>query len=308
MGVQAQYHAAEKRLGARRGAAWMTALVEPVVAWIPWVPLGLGLLALAASVLVSTPTDAAALVMYSSGMLTAAVALFTFQILEPDNRRVLGMLADRGVLAPNAATIAPTVRFRVLTSLALIVLFGTLVYWWWLYEERTSLVAWSSFALELVIAVVLGWRASDLLFGFAAVVWTLGAKRGIRPQLGNPDACGGLEPLGDLCLRHALIPSIGWIYLLFWILVGAGLMPADAAKREVAAHWMPVYSLLLVVPVGITLVTFFVPLISVHRAMAEDKWQHADRLNDLSRQIGQLTKQVTDTAGTADSAQIKESS
>jgi hypothetical protein len=51
-------------------------------------------------------------------------------------------------------------------------------------------------------------------------LWRISRAFALRPQFFNPDGCGGLRPLGNMCLLNALIVSVPGIYLAIWIQIG----------------------------------------------------------------------------------------
>jgi hypothetical protein len=104
---------------------------------------------------------------------------------------------------------------------------------------------------------ILAWR----LWALSRTISGLSAKFTIVPKLGHPDNCGGLSPLGNLCLWSAFLVGIWGILLSAWVVVAR--MPQtkiDDVYVQIA------YSMLIAILI-IALLCFFYPLWSVHIAM-----------------------------------------
>jgi len=119
-------------------------------------------------------------------------------------------------------------------------------------------------------------------------IWQLGKKFDLTPQLGNPDACGGLEPLGNLCLWNALIVTIPAVFLGGWIILGPSFPQYQ---------WtLPLFSKLLLVPMIAAVIGFFLPLGSVHQTMVAKRAVVQRQLDQLSQSINRLAREMLDRA------------
>jgi hypothetical protein len=81
-----------------------------------------------------------------------------------------------------------------------------------------------------------------------------------------PDKCGGLEPLGDLCLWNSLMLSIGGVYLSSWIIVAEMGKGGDGLTVLARAYEQP-YLVLLVIIVAISILALFLPLYCLHNEL-----------------------------------------
>lgn len=85
----------------------------------------------------------------------------------------------------------------------------------------------------------------------------------------HPDRCGGLAPIGNLCLLNALIIAVAGIHIGAWSLLEPGYR----------------FGGLIVVPLGLSIFAFFIPMITVHTAMEKDKRAIQIQLDELSHRI-----------------------
>lgn len=145
--------------------------------------------------------------------------------------------------------------------------------------------------VEAFVAFVVGtmvWRMTVV----GVEVSRLGTKFGLRPQLGHPDRCGGLEPLGDLCLWNALIISIAGVYLGGWIIILRPGLPAD----PLAVAYVPLFLELLGVPVVVAAMTFFLPLWNIHQIMLTRRAEIRQKLDELGQSIDRSARELLDRA------------
>lgn len=133
--------------------------------------------------------------------------------------------------------------------------------------------------VEPFIGFVIGLMAWRMLIT-GVEVWRFAKAFELRPHPGHPDGCGGFEPLGNLCLWHALITSIPAIYLGGWVVLGPITRYGDT--------YVSLHSMLLLVPVALALASFFVPLWSVHEGMIAQRDVAWRRLDLLGQKIDQL--------------------
>jgi len=125
---------------------------------------------------------------------------------------------------------------------------------------------------------ILAWR----LWALSKTISGLSAKFTIVPKLGHPDNCGGLSPLGNLCLWSAFLVGIWGILLSAWVVVAR--MPQtkiDDVYVQIA------YSMLIAVLI-IALLCFFYPLWSVHIAMLAGQSEVRRHLWKIGADIHQI--------------------
>jgi hypothetical protein len=150
---------------------------------------------------------------------------------------------------------------------------------------------------EGLIALLLGlmaWRM--VIVGLA--IWQLPRRFDLETQLGHPDGCGGLEPLGNLCLWNALIVSTAGIFLGGWISIGP-----NTTYYGLAEAYDTMFRALLFVPLLFSAIGFIVPLWSTHQVMSARKQQLLSYLDELSRTIN---KEARDLLISADQMELKE--
>src|SRR5579885_2171759 len=104
-------------------------------------------------------------------------------------------------------------------------------YPWYVAVEAFPWYIFVAVIVEAFVAFVIGTMAWRMVV-VGIQVSRLGKLFGLRPQLGHPDQCGGLEPLGDLCLWNALIVSVAGLYLGGWIIILRPRLPGDALAQE----------------------------------------------------------------------------
>lgn len=110
----------------------------------------------------------------------------------------------------------------------------------------------------------------------------------------HPDRCGGFEIIGDLCLRMVFILLIPTLFVVFWLAASTNIVSLsdlDAFIPEYVRNpdfSKPVYySLILLFLSGITV--FFWPMYMIHRYMLEAQAELDRKLDNISRQIQDLT-------------------
>ncbi len=158
--------------------------------------------------------------------------------------------------------------------------FSALVFTWHSYEYEYFMQI-----TEHLIAFVIGFMAWRMII-IGVLVWQLGRKFDINPQLGHPDECGGLEPLGNLCLWNALILSVLGIFLGVWIIIG----PSTRYDNIYTGFF---YKLLLA-PVIWAVVSFLFPLWSVHDVLVAKREEVQLQLNQMGQRINQLSHEILD--------------
>ncbi|HOT92658.1 MAG TPA: hypothetical protein PLN71_13925 [Anaerolineae bacterium] len=135
------------------------------------------------------------------------------------------------------------------------------------------------------IGGLVGWRVIAIAKGIS----TIGNGFDINLQLGHPDKCGGLRPLGDLCLLMAYILSplllvigLGLTFVSTLDPVQVGIPPANIQRLASTLQG------LLIPLVLLSLISFIRPLVSIHRAMVRAKLRLEGELDSISQQMHQL--------------------
>ena len=136
-----------------------------------------------------------------------------------------------------------------------------------------------------LVGLVIGLMAWRMLI-VGLYIWQIGKKFDLKLQSGHPDECGGLEPLGIICLWNALITTIPAIFLGFWIFVGPSIRGY--------AHWKPFHLTLLPVPIAFALISFVLPMYSVHQIMEEKRDEMLDDLDRLGFEIDLIGSDLMD--------------
>jgi hypothetical protein len=234
-------------------------------------------------------------VMFSTGMLAAAASLFAFQVLQRRIPETVDELWRREVLLGSAEPaqqgpwhLAETLDQWLNHWLQYLsgTIFVGLVFVWFPLRNLVYRSVVFGLAIELVAAFFVGllvWRM--LVTG--GFVFELGRQRRIRPQLEHPDHCGGLEPVGNLCLWNALVVSAAGAYLGAWIVLGP-LTPYASA----AFAYRSLFTRLLLIPLAIAFGSFFLPLWEVHRVMLASRANRWRDLGSLGRSIDDLAAEM----------------
>jgi len=150
----------------------------------------------------------------------------------------------------------------------------------------------ADFFLELLAAFILGLYAWRII----VIAWSLrqlGSRFHLTVQIGHPDTCGGLRPVGDLCFSIGAIWGVAAIYPTAWIIV---LSMRNVLKPLLALY----FAVLLIVTVGLAMFTFFFPLYQVHRDMLEEKPKFQARLDEIAVRQSELAEQVADPSVAGD--------
>lgn len=266
-------------------------------------------------------------VMYISGVLDAAAALYAFQILMQIAPKAFNRLYNRNIIAlkpdvrgapPDADPVNddslvdawgafmedfkkdmnhPVHQYvfgALFASISLLIL---------LYQLGGGdlVVSFQTF-IDLYTASDMTWRLRSLiepLIGFVIGlmawrmmnvglhVWRLGRQFEFNIQSGHPDKCCGLEPLGDLCLWNALIVTIPATFLGFWIIIGP--------RFPDYVYLKPLLLTLLPVPMLFALVSFIAPLFSLHQVMMGKRSEVVAQLDRLGQDIDLLERELMET-------------
>ena len=135
------------------------------------------------------------------------------------------------------------------------------------------------------ICGIIGWRVLMI----ARQLAKLGTKFEVNLQLNHPDGCGGMSPIGGLCLilTYCLIPFP--LLVGIWLLFVNFLDPADLQLQSIhVAYFLPTLQALIVPLVAIDFLGFFYPPISIHNSMIRAKYNLHARLDRISQQINVL--------------------
>jgi hypothetical protein len=178
---------------------------------------------------------------------------------------------------------------------------------WW-----THLVDWPVRLVEGGFWPYLAFAASQLVFAFvlglllwrmavaAHKIYQLGNIFDLKLQVSHPDNCGGLRPLGDLCLTNALILTTPAIFLAAWLTVIPAYGPFSARYSSYVGFY---YDLLWIVVV-LALVAFAQPLYGVHLAMVRERFRLQAPLDEVEQRISLLTQRLLEQARNANTEQL----
>jgi hypothetical protein len=148
-----------------------------------------------------------------------------------------------------------------------------------------------------------GWVAGERIGRMVAygVSWRPykcdGAKWRLFP--GHPDGAGGFRPLGDFFFNQSVIVGIPAVYLAAWWWF-IPLLP-------VYDRWRGPYLGLLLAAIAIEVMTFILPMYSVHMLMREQKSRLLARADELSNDIGSLQQRLWQPEYASERQQIKDS-
>jgi hypothetical protein len=257
-------------------------------------------------------------IMYITGLLTAAMSLFAFQILMQKIPLTFKTIWDRKIVVECESVSSDTEQdsigpdefenrknrdrlemkylefirnleklvnnpFQFLSG----ILFSLFVLTWQ-YSSKA----------EFLIAFIIGIMAWKMTIT-AIYVWKMGKYFCIEPQLGHADKCGGLSPLGELCLWNALIVTIPAIYLGSWIIISMITEP-QTAYFIISAKYSELFFKLLFVPVFFAMVAFFLPLWSTHQLMLRWREKKQSQLDHLEQYIDTLECKILEEAHSMD--------
>lgn len=136
------------------------------------------------------------------------------------------------------------------------------------------------------IGFVLGlliWR----MYVISREVIQLGRKFKLNPQPEDSDGCGGLEPIGNLCLWNALIISIMAIWLAGWIIL-VTMPPFEIYGPQ----YRSIHSVLLIIPISLSIIAFFYPLWKIHNQMETGPTKTYQGSNQLNNKINRLDQEM----------------
>ena len=196
---------------------------------------------------------------------------------------------------------------------------GTIIIGWtlWLVDSSIILDIYADFRTPFSwYGVMLFVRLSFLVTGFlggilgwhilviADTVSKLGKTFEFDLQINHPDGCGGLGPIGDLCLRIAYVISPLPILIGLWLVF---INFIDIRYLRMAPEYLdPLASTLvfLAIPIAaICVFSFFLPLGAVHTAMLREKSKLQIELDGISQEIHQLSSDLLSKANSLEPQQ-----
>ena len=165
----------------------------------------------------------------------------------------------------------------------------TLFSWWYIVMIFVRL----TFLAAGFIGGIIGWQ----ILVIADTLSKLGKTFDLDLQINHPDGCGGLGPIGDICLRIAYVVSPLPVLLGLWLVF---INFFDLRYLRMAPeHLDPLASTLvfLAIPTAIICIfSFFLPLGAVHTAMLREKSKLQIELDDISQEIHQLSSDLLSKA------------
>lgn len=275
-------------------APWIMLAFLPLVAWP------------------TNPLKIPGQVMFYTGFIAAGLALAAFNILMGKLYSTFNCLNQRGILSKlredgtsylEADFQAEYKKFLYELGWALnhknqwimAVFFMVLVLTWYLYGRPISSFATKPILIvgvlvEILISFMIGFMAWRMVV-VSFKVWKLPSHFSLNLNINHPDQCGGMEPLGNLCLWNALIISCAGVYLGGWIAIGP-----NTAFRDEALVYTPIFRGLLLIPVSLAIISFILPLWNTHRVMVEKKKEIQFQLDDLVRKIYKEERELLELA------------
>ena len=146
-----------------------------------------------------------------------------------------------------------------------------------------------TFILAAFVAGLIAWR----IVVIANTVVKLGKQFDFDLQINHPDGCGGLRPIGDLCLGLAYViaplPIMLGAWLVFINFLDIRFLHMDPNDL------IPLSStiVILMIPVAMVCVfSFFFPLGSIHTSMLRAKSRLQIELDEISQEIHQLSSKL----------------
>jgi ABC-type multidrug transport system fused ATPase/permease subunit len=146
---------------------------------------------------------------------------------------------------------------------------------------------------------ILAWKVGVI----AIFVYHLGNHFSFKIQSNHPDRCGGLKPLGDLCLLVALLLLVPAIYYSVWGFINA--FNADPSLNTYAL-WTLNFRTILFALIVLTFLIFFLPLSSIHNQMVKCKQEIQDELDQLSQVMDNILEELRTQATTVSPQQGEE--
>lgn len=164
--------------------------------------------------------------------------------------------------------------------------------------------------LEVLVEFLLAFMIGLLIWRMIVIglyIWRLGNVFVLKPRMGYPDNCGGLEPIGNLCLWNILLISIAGVFLGGWIILSystkvGGNNPLDKFY-PIASYYRSRFLWLLLIPFALSVISFFWPLWSIHEAILAGNSENKQDLDKLAKEIADLDQELIEKSDELDREQ-----
>ena len=170
------------------------------------------------------------------------------------------------------------------------------MFWLWASGDRAfgNVLFW----LELVAAAGAGYVVGGFV-GYGRLGHIL-TGMGLCPVAtpGHPDGAAGLRPVGALYLREALIVSLIGVFAGVWWL----LFPVVGHYR----NWSAPYLGIVLTCVVVEFAALFLPLLSFHRQMQDQRSRLLPQADDAARRLEQIDRQESISADPTEVARLRE--
>ena len=150
---------------------------------------------------------------------------------------------------------------------------------------------------EIIIASALGlliWRM--IIIGI--YIWYLPKHFDLVLQNNHPDQCGGLEPLGNFCLWNAFIVTIAGLFFGCWLIFGPG-----SPFNKTIEPYITKYRFFSLITIFVAIITFILPLLSIHLYMLKKKTKIKSQMNILNQRITEENNLLLDKVDKIDPAE-----
>jgi len=206
---------------------------------------------------------------------------------------------------------AMVIAFELLVNLWLG--FLNLHFWSNLIQGQIGLVELGELVFDMAMAALIAPMAWRLVI-IGLQIWRLPDQFDLKIQFEHPDQCGGLQPLGNLCLWNILIISLPLVFLGGWLLIGksdtSGFSFYATSWWESilsqAKGYEKVYTELLWALVPFTILGFILPLWNTHQVMVEKKQEMLARLDEHIENITNEWNAAVERIGTLTTAEGNE--
>lgn len=269
---------------------------------------------------------------FSTGFISANLALFAFQILMQRITQIFEVLWRRGVIADRTRPVnkvassqgvsgrrddtlqrtVPDDQYRTFSKEVegtlnsrgqwiMAAICVALVLTWYLYSFSLRFVREPILIIGIIVEILVGTVIGLMVWRMIVIgiqVWKLPQRFDLIIQVGHPDKCGGLEPLGNLCLWNALIIATAGLFLGGWIAIGP-----STPYRDYAAFYEPIFRPLLAMPITLSFVSFLLPLWGTHLLMAAKKSEIEYQLDELAQSIYRQDRELLNSADKLDPAE-----
>ncbi len=138
---------------------------------------------------------------------------------------------------------------------------------------------------------LVAWR----IFVIAFYIYKLGGQFKISILSNHRDRCGGLKPLGDLCLSNAFVILVPIIILSVWLI--RGTQPGGELYEIV---WGDRFRLWLLALVVMSIFVFFLPLYNIHKQMERESLEIERELDELSAKSEKISHRLRVDSDTID--------